>query len=931
MSSTTFTAHYISGTHWDREWYRPFQEYRVLLVRLMDGLLDLMQTSEDFRYVQLDGQTCVLTDYLDIRPHRKAELAKLIEQGRILIGPWFTMPDLFCVGDEALIRNLLLGRRICKQWNVDPMPVGFICDMFGHPSQTAQIFQGFDITDCVLGRGTNESTTPAYFRWQSPDGSELFTFKLQDENGYGAFAIPRATMEASPEKPLFVQESMKEFMAELTAAGNDADQQRQVREKYFRITLSQYVGHEQSRANGPVLCLMDSMDHIPPATDVVNYLRLIREANPGVEPQHSTLPRFFADARKLATNLPVRRGELREPARNRNGYLWLIPDCVSARVRMKQANDTCQTLLEKWVEPLLALADPRGRRIPSRFLEVAWEHVLANHAHDTICGCSIDQVHRDMMYRFDQARVLGRQLRHQALAILTEDCAELATEPDALTVVAFNPMPAERDEVVTFDIDFPLNYPTEFQEGFGTQLVKSFTLHDVEGNELPYQRLAYEPKTNERTQLAQFCFISDGPFTRYTVAAKLKMPAMGFTAVQVKPSKMPVRAWGSLRTGPASAANEHLAIAIEPAGALSLTDKATGQTYANLLTFEDRSELGDGWFHGHSLNDEQILSSASAAQVSVVHDGPEMVSFRSTVTLRVPARYDYGLEKPLEQTVPLTISSVISLRRGAKVVEVKTTVENTAEDHRLRLLLPTDATKATTWLAHHPYDLVERPIALDATTSRGQEADHAEKPFLGLQAVGDGTRGLTLISAGGLHQGGVADDQRRTMHITLLRSFRRTVGTGGEPDGLEKTTLEYRYALMPYRGDFPAQTALSELAKLQAGVLTRQTGARSSGYAPLSGRRKPHRGFMRLEHGRLVMSAFKPAEDGSGTWIIRLWNPTGDTLRDTLTFERPVQSARMLKLSEMPDDAAKAATVRGASVEVEAGPHRMVTLGIALA
>ena len=134
MKNTKYFAHYISGTHWDREWYRPFQEYRVLLVRLVDGLLDLMEAERDFRYFQLDGQTCVLQDYLEIRPENRGRLEKLIRSGRILIGPWFTMPDLFCVGDEALVRNLLLGRRISREWGVDPMPVGFICDMFGHPS-----------------------------------------------------------------------------------------------------------------------------------------------------------------------------------------------------------------------------------------------------------------------------------------------------------------------------------------------------------------------------------------------------------------------------------------------------------------------------------------------------------------------------------------------------------------------------------------------------------------------------------------------------------------------------------------------------------------------------------------------------------------------------------------------------------------------------
>ena len=392
--------------------------------------------------------------------------------------------------------------------------------------------------------------------------------------------------------------------------------QTAARDEQFQVELKKYVDKERARANGPVLCLMDSMDHTAPATEVARYLRLIKQAYPEMAAKHSTLPAFFDEARARVHDAPVRRGELREPSKNHSNYLWLIPYCVSARVRMKQANDACQTLLERWVEPLMALANHDAEKIPHRFLQVAWKHLLTNHAHDSICGCSIDQVHRDMMYRFDQTHVLGSQLMHQSVAILTSDCKELASEKDEFTIVVVNPLPQQRDDVVTFDIDFPLKFPTKFKEGFHSQHVCSFTLEDESGQTVPYQRLSFTPSTNERSHLARYCFMGNGPFARYRVAAQVKLPAMGYNALRVCPSKVPVRAWGTLRTGPTAAENSRLAIAIEPNGTLTLTDKTTQQTYTQLLTFEDRSEIGDGWFHGHSLNDEQILSSASTAQIS---------------------------------------------------------------------------------------------------------------------------------------------------------------------------------------------------------------------------------------------------------------------------------------------------------------------------
>jgi alpha-mannosidase len=920
-----YDAHYISGTHWDREWYRPFQEYRYLLVSLIDDLLALMEKDPQFRYFHLDGQTCVLDDYLEIRPENRERLAALIRNGRILIGPWFTMPDLFCVGDEAIIRNLLLGKRIAGEWGTQSMPVGFVCDMFGHPSQLPQIFAGFGIHDVVLGRGTNESTTPMYFTWEAPDGSRCFTFKLQDSLGYGALALPRTVIEGNT----FLSADMKDFNADLMAAGDDVAAITVVREKHCRKEFTSYVNHEIKRANGKVLCLMDAMDHIAPASEVNRYIRLIREACPEVAPHHSTLPTFFKEARRAVRSLPLRQGELREPSQKKSSYLWLIPNCVSARIRMKQANDVCQNLLEKWAEPLVALANLNGAALPEQHLRVAWRHVLLNHAHDSICGCSIDQVHRDMMYRYDQARVIGEQMRAQAVGTLTAGCRDLAQGKDEFTLTLVNPLPSSRDDVVKFDVDLPLTWPTDFADGFNTQRLKTFVLEDAAGNPVAYQRLSYIPKASERSRFAKFCFISDGDFTRYTVAARVELPACGFVSLRVKPSPTPVRSVGTLRTGPTSAENEYLAVAIACNGILTLTDKGTGQTYTDLLTLEDRSEVGDGWFHGHSLNDEQRLSTACAAQVSVVHDGPEIVSFIVSVTLMVPACYDPALERPVTGQVPLIVTSQISLRRGARVVDVETCIENTVEDHRLRVLLPTDCTAATTYLAHHPFDFVERAIRVDVATATWQEMEQAEKPFLGMQSVAAGRRGLAFLSAGGLHEGGVADDLRRTMQITLLRSFRKTVGTGGEEDGLERGSIIHRFALMPFVGPLPQSAALRELAKLQSGIMTRQTGSRPSGYPAMTGKKSATQSFIEVKAGRLVVSSMKPAEKGGGL-VIRLWNPTGRRQADTIRLWRKVKAAGYTDLSEKPVKGMRVPRVAGKEISIMADPHQIITVKVEL-
>jgi len=918
-------AHYISGTHWDREWYRPFQEFRYLLVNLMDELLDTMETNRDFRYFQLDGQTCLLDDYLEVRPENRTRLEKLLHDGRLLIGPWFTMPDLFCVGQEALVRNLLFGATVCREWHTEPMPVGFVCDMFGHPSQLPQILAGFGYHDCVLGRGTNESTTPPFFHWESPDGSRVLVFKLQDAQGYGAFALPRAAIE---ERELFVTSAMKELTRDLREAQGDPEREGAVRAHHFRKEIASYVKHEISRG-GPVLCLMDSMDHIPPASDVGTYLSLVHAACPEVRAEHSNFPRLFAEARQLLENPPIRRGELREPSQSRSDYLWLIPNCPSARVGIKLANDACQVLLERWADPLTAIANLEGAAIPTRHLRIAWKYLLLNHAHDSICGCSIDQVHRDMAYRFDQCRVLAEQLRAQAIAHLTASGTELARSPEEFTLTLVNPLPESRNEIEIFDVDLPTDYQQEFRESFFSPAIKAFTLESADGTPVPYQRLAQIPLTNERSRLAKYCFQSDGPFTRIRVAAQVSLPGLGFTSLRVVPSSLPVRSIGSLRTGPLSAANNFLEIRMAGGGTLCLTDKRSGQEYTDLFQLEDRSETGDGWFHVHSTNDTIIHSGLSNTQAEVVQDGPSLVVLRSLVRLRLPARHDNHTQSPIEHRVAMNVQFDYILRRETPVVDVEIRVENTSRDHRLRILLPTDCPEADSYLAHQAFDFVERPIRIDPQTASWQEREISEKPLLDIQALGVGNRGLALLSAGGVHEGGVADDRRRTMHFTLLRAFSSTIATGGEKDGQELGTRRFRFRILPFSGTFPYTLALAQVARLQTGIFTRQTGLRSSGFPPLTGTGPSSQSYLEALNGTLPFSAIKAPESGPGL-VLRLWNPHPHEAEEILRFRHFVQCAIPLDLAERQSDSCQVFVSGPHTVSIKAKARAIVTVRVEL-
>ena len=146
------TLHVISHTHWDREWYQTFQQFRLKLVHLIDKLLDILAEDPEFKYFMLDGQTIVLDDYLHMRPEMEETLREHIQSGRILIGPWHILPDMFLVSPEAHIRNLLQGERTTRKFG-PKMPIGYIPDPFGHPGQVPQILKGFGIEAAALWRG----------------------------------------------------------------------------------------------------------------------------------------------------------------------------------------------------------------------------------------------------------------------------------------------------------------------------------------------------------------------------------------------------------------------------------------------------------------------------------------------------------------------------------------------------------------------------------------------------------------------------------------------------------------------------------------------------------------------------------------------------------------------------------------------------------
>ncbi len=330
-------VHIISHTHWDREWYLTYEQFRLRLVGLVDRLLDLLESQPDFQYFHLDGQTIVLEDYLEMRPQHEPRLRRLIADGRILIGPWYDMPDEFLVSGEVA-RAQSRARPSPRAPFGTPMPVGYLPDLFGHVGQMPQILRNFGLDNAILWRGFGGPK--AEYWWQAPDGSRVLMMHLPPQGYCNATRVHL--------KP--------ELMIDRATRAIEAESAR--------------------TATGEVL-LMNGVDHVEPHPVIPELARQL-SATLGTPVRHSTLPAYVDAVRAAVSNgsgasLDVIEGELR----GGEEYANLLPGVFSARVYLKQANARVQTLLEQRAEPLATFAWMLGAPYPAEELRLRVEDAAA--------------------------------------------------------------------------------------------------------------------------------------------------------------------------------------------------------------------------------------------------------------------------------------------------------------------------------------------------------------------------------------------------------------------------------------------------------------------------------------------------------------------------------------------------------------------------
>jgi alpha-mannosidase len=945
----TLAAH----THWDREWYRTFQQFRYQLVQLMDQVLDILRSDSDYRCFMLDGQTIVIEDYLEVRPEREADLREFTQAGRLLIGPWHVLPDEFLVSGEALVRNLQLGSKISARFG-GRMPIGYTPDPFGHISQLPQILRGVGIDTAVFRRGLADE--PTLLWWEAPDGSRVFTVYLRD--GYDNAAC----LPDDPELFLRYLKRLVESLASHTP-----------------------VAH---------VLLMHGTDHMLPVPALPRLLEVARQALPDMRLHHGSLPAYVAAVRpKVPNSLPVVRGELYNAKRHH-----LVPGVWSTRMWIKQRNAAAQIALERYAEPLTAFAQVLGGLDQRAQLWVAWRLLIENHPHDSICGCSIDQVHEEMRPRFDQSQqvadlvsqeslaYLARQVDIQPLLEVTPEAAwpradevDYSTAwPTGWTVAVYNPVSGPASAPVEVKVPvLPPGYTYRLFDAHGREVAweliqqpeAEFSQWVVPDAEMPALLAELADCTVRRRAVQRSMFLRRGEEAELWLEwgerdiaghdrlvnrlkealgkhpvrqCQVRAWAGGQACLRFQTSDAPglgvglylIRPWPG-RPKPETDTplaeteieNEFFRLTAEADGTLTLLDKRVGRRFPGLNRFVDEGDRGDEYNLCPPARDQIVAAPAESPVVTAFDAGLRGQYLEVRQVYRLPVRLSPDRQARSSETASVPIVSRAWLRPGMPRVDFETTVDNTAEDHRLRVFFPTSLAAAHT-LAENAFDLVARDFDRSTDTTDWIEQPVATQPqhtFILTEERGQGfllaNRGLPEVEA-------IRDEAGRvTFALTLLRcvgwlsrdDFPCRSGQAGPqmatPGAQMLGRWSFHYAVVPYAERWAAVAqAHSFTAPPLAVCVPAEIG-------PLSLARP----WLAVEPAGFLITAIKPVEHGAGV-IVRGYNATEEPLEVALRTALPISSARQVNLLEEPQATLH---IEQGQVYLSVGPRQIISVALA--
>ncbi|PMN51536.1 alpha-mannosidase [Vibrio lentus] len=861
---TTSRVHITPHMHWDREWYFTTEESRILLVNNMEEIMNRLESDPEYKYYVLDGQTAVLEDYFAIKPENTERVKALVEAGKLIIGPWYSQTDTMQVSGESIVRNMMYGIRDCMKFG-DAMKIGYLPDSFSMSSQLPMIYNGFDITRAMFWRGCSER-----------HGTNKTEFLWQSNDG-------------------------SEVTAQVLPLGYAIGKYLPQDEEGLRARLDKYFPVLEKPSVTKDILLPNGHDQMPIQKDIFEVMGKLREIYPDREFSMSRFEEVFEKVEAARDQLDKIKGEF-----NDGKYMRVHRTISSTRMDIKLIHAEIENKIVNILEPLASIAWTLGFEYHHGLIEKMWKESMKNHAHDSIGCCCSDKVHAEILNRYILADDMATNLIHFYKRKIVdhmpdrEGCDKLAM---------FNLSPYEREEVMNTTV---------------TIRAQEFSIFDENENPVEYfiqDKRQIDPGKVDR-QIVHYG--NYDPFMEFDIQIKRTVPAMGFTTLHIRGNEK-----GAVKVAEQKdylLENEYYRINLNDNGTLTIFDKETEQVFDQVLRLEDGSDDGDEYDYSPSRQEWLLYSDEFPVETSIDHQGFQSVAniaFRMNVPVNLAER-----EERTGQNGFVEAQCQVVLKQGSRRIEVRMELDNQADDHRLRVLVPTPFVSETV-VADNQFGCITRPTN-DPAMAVWEEEKWKEAPvpvyqLMNFAALENGKAGMAIMS-NGLREFEViasqGDENRDTFALTLFRGIgvlgkEELLLRPGRPSGIKIPTpdsqvrgkLVCEFTLCGFSGNHIDANIMAQARdnvtqiecynKIPYNAMKLNVGEQN---LPMSF------SLLSKQQSGAVLSVLKKAEDEDAL-IMRVYNPaeTG-SVSDSISFTQAVSSWKETSMDER---------VREGDVEIE--------------
>lgn len=692
---------------------------------MMDKLLEILKQDPKYTNFTLDGQVIPIEDYLEVSPEKKEEIMKFVKEKRLSIGPSYVLPDEFLISGESLIRNLMIGHQISRNYG-RVMKAGYIPDPFGHIAQLPQILKGFELPSVFFYRGFGDEFETQElnmeFIWKSP-GNAASILAIHLILGY--FSV-----------------------ADLNYSDKGGD--------YTRVLdkLKEVVFKLEEYTATPIILLNSGSDHHEAHPELPEIIKQWNKSYPDKKMEQNDFEYYISKVLECRPQLKSYQGELRG-----SKYANIIASVLSTRMWIKQRNTKIEYLFEKYTEPfstLIWVLDKYHEFLyPASYIQVGLKWLIKNHPHDSICGCSIDQVHNEMRTRFDWAEQIGNEIIKNSFLYLIR-LIGYEKSWTKIPLFVFNPLPWERKDVIEF------NFITEF---FGYKTSTNFKIVDINGNEIEYQYIRVEEEPRFKSVLSN----------SYLCSFLAEIPALGYKIYYLIPRKKAktyLKEEKEFRITQNTLENQFFLVKVSLNGMIDVYDKKANKWYEKLCFIEDVGDWGDEYdFSGPNENQTDFLYTSEDLNflgIKPYVDGPTQKTIKLDLNLNLPEALSEDRFNREPNLVLNLITIYITLYKDIKRIDFKLDLENNSKDHRIRVLFPTGIESEKVDCDGHFY-VIPRAVDLPKVDNwyQNPRPTNHQKDFV---SISNKSRTFAILNKGLPEYEAIRNqDGTITLAITLLR------------------------------------------------------------------------------------------------------------------------------------------------------------------